>query len=219
MRLILLGPPGSGKGTQGERVTAALGYPRISTGDLLRDAVRNGTGPGRKAEAFMNRGELVPDSLVIEMVRERIARDDCREGYILDGFPRTISQAEAMEELDRDRPELVIDIALDDDRVVERLSSRRICSDCRSIFNLKLKHGAEDGVCDLCGGRLIQRKDDHPEVIRRRLAVYHEQTSPLIEYYRGRSAYQAVDGSGDVESVAAAIRKVIEAEKTRRGAA
>lgn len=216
MRLILLGPPGSGKGTQGERVTAAFGYPRISTGDLLREAVRQGTGPGRQAETVMNRGELVPDELVIDMVRERIAQPDCRDGYILDGFPRTVPQAVAMTGLDPDRPELVIDIRLDDETVVDRLSSRRICPECGAIRSMKAAAG--ESACDACGGRLIQRDDDQPAVIRKRLAVYHAQTEPLIDFYRESSIYRAVDGSGDIEGIFTAIRDLIETRRRDIGA-
>lgn len=210
MRIILLGPPGSGKGTQGDLIEGKYGFPRISSGDLLRDSVRRHTTLGRKAEAFMNRGELVEDDIVVEMIRERIGEDDCRTGFILDGFPRTIPQAERLPEIDPGRAEIVLDIRVDDRLLVERLSARRICSGCGAIHNLRAATASASGVCPVCGDALIQREDDKPEVIQRRLHVYHAQTEPLVEYYRGRHVYHEIDGAGPVDAVFVRILTVLE---------
>lgn len=210
MRIILLGPPGSGKGTQGDLIEEKYSFPKISSGDLLRDAVARGTELGKKAEAFMNRGALVSDELVVAMIRDRIAAPDCGTGYVLDGFPRTIPQAESLAVLDLAVREVVLDVKLDDAHIIDRISARRICSQCGNIFNLKIKAPAVDKVCDLCGGELIQREDDRPEVISRRLQVYREQTLPLVAYYTDRQVYFPVDGAGGIEDVFAQIAAVLE---------
>lgn len=201
MRIVLLGPPGSGKGTQGDLVGDRYGFPKISSGDLLRDAVQKGTPLGRKAEAFMNRGELVSDDVVVDMIRERIARPDCRNGYILDGFPRTIAQAERLAGIEHERNEIVLDIQVADQAIIQRLSQRRICSGCGAIFNLSADAGREVAKCRGCGGRLVRRDDDDPEVVRRRLEVYHAQTKPLAEYYSRKGVYRRIAGEGTVEEV------------------
>ncbi len=201
MRIILLGPPGSGKGTQGDLIRDRYGLPKISSGDLLRDAVQRGTALGRKAEAFMNRGELVSDEVVVDMIGERIARPDCRRGYILDGFPRTIGQAERLAEIAPGEDEIVLDIQVPDQAIILRLSRRRICSGCGSIFTLRAEDGQEAERCGACGGRLIRRDDDDPEVVRRRLEVYHAQTKPLAEYYGRKGVYRRIAGDGPIEEV------------------
>lgn len=208
MRIILLGAPGSGKGTQGDLVTRKYGFPRISTGDLLRAAVQAKSPIGMKAKAVMDSGELVKDDIVNALVKERISEEDCRRGYVLDGFPRTILQGEALESLDRDRPEIAVDIRVDEDEVVARLSSRRICGGCGSVFNLR--EDPDAATCEKCGGELIQRSDDRVEVIRERLRVYKEQTEPLIDYYKERDCYFAVDGARVVEAVFADVAAFIE---------
>jgi len=201
MRIILLGPPGSGKGTQGDLIEERYGFPKISSGDLLREAVSQGSDLGKQAEEFMNRGELVSDELVVAMIEDRIAARDCQDGYILDGFPRTIPQAESLAAIDPASQEVVLDVQLTDELIIERISARRICSQCGNIFNLKLKLPAEENVCDLCGGELIQRKDDTTEVVARRLRVYRELTLPLVRYYTEKKVYFTIDGKGKIEDV------------------
>ena len=210
MKIILLGAPGSGKGTQGELLTKTYGFPRISTGDLLRDAVSRGTPLGQQAKAIMERGDLVADDLVVKMVQERIAKPDCVDGYILDGFPRTINQAQMMEDIDRNHREIVIEICIPDDVVVDRLSSRRICSSCGRIYNLLEQKPESENVCDVCSGNIIQRNDDRPEVIQDRLKVYHEQTKPLVGHYKAKSNYFEIDGKGSIEDVFAKVRGVLD---------
>ncbi len=208
MRVILLGPPGCGKGTQGDRIEQSYGFPRISTGDLLRAEVAAETLLGLKARAVMESGELVSDAIVVEMIRERIFSPDCRRGYILDGFPRTIAQAESLSHMDGSRPEAAIDIRVDNDVLIERLSARRVCS-CGAVYNLKVKPPAEEGKCDVCGGSLFQRKDDDAGVIRERLRVYREQTEPLIVFYKKKGNYFSVDGGQGVESVFSSINDIL----------
>ncbi|MFA9452611.1 MAG: adenylate kinase [Candidatus Aminicenantaceae bacterium] len=210
MRIILLGPPGCGKGTQGDLIQGKYGFPRISSGDLLRDSVQRGTPLGLQAEAFMNRGELVSDDVVVGMIQERIGREDCRVGFILDGFPRTVHQAERLLEIDPGRDEIVLDIRVDDQAIIERLSARRICSGCGSIHTLSEAAATEPSACHACGGSLIQRDDDKSEVIRRRLKVYCTQTTPLEEYYREKNVYHAVEGQGRIEEIFARIEAVLE---------
>lgn len=215
MRIILLGPPGCGKGTQGDLIEKKYGFPKISTGDLLREAVQKGTPLGKKAEAFMNQGKLVSDGIVIAVIRERITDGDCREGYVLDGFPRNIPQAQALEEMDSKSPEIVIDIQLDEQGLVDRLAARRICSRCGAIYNLLVKEPEKPGICDECGGQLIQREDDKPAVIKERLRVYHEKTEKLIDYYQNKKVYNRIDGSGEIERVLQRVSAVLESELTK----
>jgi len=209
MRIVLLGAPGSGKGTQADMITKKYGFPRISTGDLLRDEVAAGTPLGDIAKRAMDRGKLVKDELVLEMVDNRIQQDDCRHGFVLDGFPRNILQAQKLEALDRAR-EVVIEIFLEDDIVVKRLSSRRICSCCGAIYNLLVKVPEQTGICDACGGALIQRDDDKPEVIDERLNVYHGQTEPVVDYYRAKGVFHRVRGDDTVQSVFDGICRVLD---------
>ena len=211
MRIVLFGPPGSGKGTQGEILARSTGFPRISTGDLLRQAVKDGTPLGLAAESSMKAGGLVGDDIVIGLVRERLARPDCRSGYILDGFPRTVAQAEAVRAMDPARPELVIGIEIDPEALVGRLCARRVCSACQAVFNLEAQPPARPGVCDACGGPLEQRPDDAPAVIRERLRVYLAQTEPLKALYRAKGVYRAVNGEAPIPAVAAEIAKIADA--------
>ncbi len=201
MKIILLGAPGSGKGTQGDLVTKKYGFPRISTGDLLREAVVLNTPLGQMAKAIMDRGELVEDDLVVQMVEERIAKPDCDKGYLLDGFPRTIYQAQKLENIDQHHRNVVIEIFLPDEVVIDRLSARRLCSGCGAIYNLLAQTPDKENVCDVCSGKLIQRDDDPPEVIRNRLEVYHKQTEPLVQYYKEKECYFRVNGEGTIEEV------------------
>jgi adenylate kinase len=215
MRIILLGPPGSGKGTQGDLIEERYGFPKISTGDLLRQAVREGTSLGQQAEASMNRGELVNDDVVIAMIKKRIFKEDCRKGYILDGFPRNIPQARKLEELETDPSELVLDIRLSEKSLVDRLAARRVCSRCQEIYNLMVRPPEQDGMCDSCGGELIQRDDDRPDVIQERLKVYREQTETLVEYYRKKNIYHPINGDQKIEDVFRDISSVLDEKRAR----
>ncbi|WP_417109390.1 adenylate kinase, partial [Hominenteromicrobium sp.] len=182
MKLILLGAPGAGKGTQAEVICKHLGIPAISTGNILREALKSGTEMGLKAKAFMDAGQLVPDEIVIGIIKDRLAEEDCKNGFILDGFPRTIPQAEALDAsgvvIDR-----VIDIEVPDEKIVTRMSGRRVCEKCGSSYHVLYKQPSVEGKCDICGGTLVQRKDDHPDTVKERLEVYHTQTEPLKEFY------------------------------------
>ena len=210
MKIILLGAPGSGKGTQGDLVTKKYGFPRISTGDLLREAVALGTPLGKEAKAIMERGDLVADDLVVKMVEERITKPDCAEGYILDGFPRTINQARKLENIDENHQEVVIEIYLPDQVVIDRLSTRRICSSCGTIYNL-LDHTPEaENICNVCSGKIIRRDDDKPEVIQERLKVYHEQTEPLVDYYETKTNNFQLNGEGTIEEIFARVCEVLD---------
>jgi adenylate kinase len=209
--LILLGPPGAGKGTQGRMLSAHLGYPSISTGDALRAAVRNQTELGKKAQKLMEAGELVPDSLVDEIVKTRLAEGDSQRGFILDGYPRTLGQAEFFEKLAaREGIDiLAIGMLVDDEALVRRLSQRWSCPKCSKIYNEGSNPPRKSGCCDDCGSDLIQRKDDRPEVIRERLQVYHQTTRPLIDFYRQRGQYAEVDGAAEVERIFDAMIRIL----------
>ncbi len=197
MKLILLGPPGAGKGTQAKMLTEKFSIPQISTGDILRAAVKEGTPMGRKAKAFMDAGRLVPDAVVVGIVRERLQEDDCRSGFILDGFPRTVAQADALQaslqEMDKEL-DRVISLAVDAEALVERLTGRRTCRQCGRGYHVKFDPPQQPGICDACGGALFQRDDDQEETIRKRLQVYADQTAPLISYYRQAGVLMELDG-------------------------
>jgi adenylate kinase len=204
MRVIMLGPPGAGKGTQAGRIAEAYGIPHISTGDIFRANVKGGTELGRQAKSYMDKGDLVPDEIVIGMVRDRLAEDDCQGGFNLDGFPRTVPQAQALEELlaEIERPiDVVLRLAVDEAEIVKRLTGRRTCRDCGAIFHVVDKPPAEDGVCDLCGGELHQRADDTEEVVVNRLDVYHRQTEPLEFFYWQRGLLRDIEAVGTVDDV------------------
>lgn len=212
MRIILLGPPGCGKGTQADLLEKKFGFPKISTGDLLRKAVDEETPLGKKAEVFMKQGKLVSDEIVVGMIRERLEARGCKEGYILDGFPRNISQAQTLEKINEDCPEIVFDIEMDEQALINRLQARRICSGCGAIYNLLLQKPELEGICDVCGGSLIQRKDDKPSVIKERLRVYHQKTEKLIDYYLRRGVYNKINGRGEVEAVFGRIYAILDKE-------
>jgi len=218
--LILLGPPGAGKGTQAKRLAERYHVPHLSTGDMLREAVSQGSGLGKLAKPIMERGDLVPDPIVMGMVEERLCRPDCSGGVVLDGFPRTLEQAQRLEPI-LERCGLgkpwVIDIHVDDDVLVRRLSGRWTCSVGGEIYNVYHAPPKNAGVCDFDGGKLIQRLDDRPEVVKERLRAYHKQTEPLIEYYRRQGLLETVDGSASVERVSSAIARVIERAQGRDG--
>jgi len=181
MRIVLLGPPGAGKGTYASRLTVKLGVPHISTGDIVREEIRKETDLGKEIKDYSDRGVLVPDEIIIKLLAERLKKPDCNEGFILDGFPRTISQAEALEEIAK--IDLVINLVVPDEIIITRLSNRLICSKCGAIYNLLTLKPKRDMICDRCGGNLYRREDDKPEVIKKRLNVYRRRTEPLIEYY------------------------------------
>ena len=204
MNVIFLGPPGAGKGTQAVRVCERLGIPQISTGDILRRAMKEGTPTGLAAKRYIDAGALVPDEVVIDIVRERLAMDDCKGGYLLDGFPRTVQQAEALAGFaDIDA---VIDIEVSDEKLTERLSGRRVCLACGGTYHVSRLNG---NVGEKCGGELIQRNDDKPETVLSRLKVYHEQTAPLIEWYSARGLLRTVDGAQPMDDCFAAILKAL----------
>ncbi|RLA81911.1 MAG: adenylate kinase [Deltaproteobacteria bacterium] len=213
MNLIFLGPPGSGKGTQAKMLVDKYGIPQISTGDILREAVKEGTPLGKEAKKYMDEGKLVPDEVVVGIVRERLKEPDCTKGFILDGFPRTIPQAEA---LDKTLQEMgkgidhVLSLEVDREELVRRLSGRRTCKKCGAMYHIIFDPPKKDGVCDRCGGELYQRDDDKEETIRERLRVYEEQTAPLIEYYRKKGLLRPIDGVGKIEEIFARIRETIE---------
>ena len=197
MKLIFLGAPGAGKGTQAEFISQHLNIPTISTGNIIREALKSGSEMGQKVKECMDSGRLVPDEVVIEIVRERLAQDDCKNGFILDGFPRTIVQAEALDRMgvDIDR---VIDIDVADDVIARRVSGRRVCLTCGATYHVDYKKPATEGVCDKCGDTLVQRKDDHPDTVQERLQVYHDQTEPLKEYYARCGKLVTVQGQEEV---------------------
>jgi adenylate kinase len=213
LNLIMLGPPGAGKGTQAERFAKVQGIPKISTGDILREAVKAGTALGRQAKAIMDRGELVGDDVMIGIVRERLDRADVAQGFILDGFPRTVAQAAALDAIMAGRdPLIVVDIAVPEAALVRRLASRRICESCG--LNAE-GEAAANGICQRCGGTLKQRVDDGEAVVLERLRVYHRTTEPLIDYYRARPTFRSVDGAQTPERVAAALAAAIDAAQSR----
>ena len=197
MKLIFLGPPGAGKGTQATGVSSHLRVPHISTGDMFRSAIKNQTPTGLEAKRYMDAGQLVPDSVVIAMVKERLAMPDCENGYLLDGFPRTVEQAEALEKFAA--PDAVVDIEVPDEMLVDRLTGRRVCATCSGTFHISKL--AEEKLCPVCGGELYQRDDDKPATISNRLNVYHEQTAPLIGYYAGLGRLKRIDGNARPEDV------------------
>lgn len=197
MKLILLGAPGAGKGTQAEGICEKLGIPAISTGNIIREALKNGTEMGLRAKSYMESGALVPDEVVIGIIKERLQKDDCKNGFILDGFPRTVPQAAALDEMgvEIDR---VIDIEVADEAIERRLSGRRVCESCGASYHVDYKPPKAEGVCDKCGGKLIIRKDDQPETVRDRLATYHEQTEPLKDFYSKKGKLRIVEGQEEV---------------------
>ncbi len=209
MNIIFLGAPGAGKGTQAEIVAEKYNIPTISTGNIIREALKNGTEMGLKAKAYTEAGQLVPDEVVIGIIKERLAKGDCENGFILDGFPRTIPQAEALDAMgiiiDK-----VVDIEVPDEAIAERMTGRRVCPDCGASYHLVNKKPAKDGICDSCGAALIQRKDDAPETVADRLKVYHDQTEPLKGYYEKTGKLEIVEGLGDVAEITAKVIKALE---------
>ena len=208
MKLILLGAPGAGKGTQAERLCKELNIPTISTGNILRAAIKNGTPTGMKAKSFMDAGQLVPDEVIIGIITERLAEADCANGYILDGVPRTIAQAEAMEKAGITF-DAVVSIEISDETIMERMSGRRVCESCGASYHLVAVPPRQEGVCDNCGGALVQRKDDAPETVKARLEVYHRETEPLKAFYAQRGLLKSVENQPSVEATTDAIMRVL----------
>lgn len=204
MRLVLLGAPGAGKGTQAKKLIETYGIPQISTGDILRKAVADGTPLGKEAKSYMDKGELVPDSVVIGLVKERIAQDDCKKGYILDGFPRNTAQAEVLDKVlaEMGAPlDTALSVDVGKDVLMKRLTGRRTCRKCQQMYNIYFSLPKKEGVCDKCGGELFQRDDDKEETIKKRLDVYDAQTAPLMEYYKKKGIVKSVMGLGDINEI------------------
>ena len=209
MNLILLGAPGAGKGTQAEVVCDKLGIPAISTGNIIRAAVKEGTEMGVKAKSYIDSGALVPDEVIIGIIKERLAQPDCQNGFILDGVPRTVAQAEALEEMGV-QIDKAVDIEVPDDKIISRLSGRRVCSACGASYHTDHKPSVKPGICDRCGGALIVRKDDEPATVVERLKVYHELTEPLIDFYRERGKLVVVNGQDNIAETTAMLLKALE---------
>ena len=209
MKIIFLGAPGAGKGTQAERIADAYSIPTVSTGNMIREALANGTEMGLKAKAFIESGALVPDEVVIGIIKERLSKDDCAKGFILDGFPRTIPQAEALDAMgiiiDK-----VVDIDVPDESIKERMSGRRVCPKCGSSYHIVTKKPSVEGICDRCGAELAQRKDDAPETVADRLKVYHDQTEPLKGYYAQTGKLAEVNGLGTVDEITERVKSALE---------
>ncbi len=209
MKLMFLGAPGAGKGTQAEIVSKNHSIPTISTGALLRTAMKEGTELGLKAKAFISAGELVPDDVVIGIIKDRLGEDDCKNGFILDGFPRTVPQAKALEDM-KIEMDLVISIEVSDESIIKRMGGRRLCSECGASYHTEHIPPKKEGVCDTCGGALMIREDDKPETVISRLEVYHKQTEPLKEFYSERGKLVLVNGSDTIENITAEIEKKLE---------
>ena len=214
--LILLGPPGSGKGTQAVRLTKELGIPHISTGDLFRENIKNNTELGKRAKGFMDAGQLVPDELVLDMLFDRVSRPDCSKGYLLDGFPRTVPQAEAFgKHLPKQSSVIVINLDVPDDAIVKRISGRLSCNVCGKIYNLYTSPPQQEGICDQCGSALVQRPDDNASVVMERLKVYHAQTEPVIDFYERKGIVYTIDGEKSPDEIYAEILNTLRSKSFR----
>ena len=212
MKIIMLGAPGAGKGTQAKKIAAKYGIPHISTGDIFRANIKNGTELGKKAKTYMDQGLLVPDELVVDLVVDRVNQDDCKNGYVLDGFPRTIPQAEALTEaLEKmgQKVDFAIDVNVPDENIVKRMGGRRACVTCGATYHMVYAPTKKEGIGDTCGGELILRDDDKPETVQKRLNVYHDQTQPLIDYYTSQGILRTVDGTVDIDDVFRAITEFL----------
>jgi len=216
LNIILMGPPGAGKGTQATRIIDAFGLPHISTGDIFRENISKGTELGLKAKAIIERGDLVPDDLTIDLVKSRLCQDDCAKGYLLDGFPRTINQAEALRKMGPEigrAVNLVIDITVPDEVLMQRIAGRRVCPKCGASYNIHSMKPAKEGICDRCGAELIQRKDDNPESFKIRLDNYYAQTAPLVDFYKAEGLYHHFDGMVGLEKVTADVAELLKAHQ------
>ncbi|MDD5473229.1 MAG: adenylate kinase [Candidatus Methanoperedens sp.] len=212
MNIILLGPPGAGKGTQAKKISEHFSLPHISTGDILRENISNNTSLGLKAKSYMSRGELVPDELLITIVKDRLSRKDCSEGFMLDGYPRTIPQADALQMILTEsgkKLDAVLNISVGDEELVKRLSGRRMCK-CGASYHVSFNPPKKDGICDVCKGELYQRDDDKAEAVRNRLDVYKKQTQPLIDYYDKKGVLRTIDGENDIPRIFEDIKEVLE---------
>ena len=214
MKIVMLGAPGAGKGTQAKMISEKYGIPHISTGDIFRANIKENTELGQKAKEYMDQGLLVPDELTVDLVIDRLSQDDCKKGYILDGFPRTIPQAEALDAALAKRGEkmdFAIDVDVPDENIISRMSGRRACTGCGATYHIVYNPSKKGDVCEVCGETLILRDDDKPETVQKRLTVYHDQTQPLIDYYTGQNILKTVDGTQDMNDVFAAITEILEA--------
>ena len=212
MNIILLGPPGAGKGTQAKKIQEHYKFPHISTGDILRENINNNTGLGLKAKSYMSRGELVPDELLVTIIKDRLSKKDCQNGFMLDGYPRTIPQADALQMILTESGEMidaVLNISVDDEELINRLSGRRMCK-CGASYHIIFNPPAQADVCSICKGKLYQREDDKPETIRNRLNVYKKQTQPLINYYVNKKILKTIDGSKDILQIFEEIKEVLD---------
>ena len=212
MKIIMLGAPGAGKGTQAKMIAEKYGIPHISTGDIFRYNIKNGTELGKEAKKYMDQGLLVPDDLTVKILLDRVAKDDCKNGYVLDGFPRTIPQAEVLEEaLTKlgDRIDYAINVEVPDENIVKRMGGRRACVNCGATYHIEHVPPKKEGICDNCGSELILRDDDKPETVKNRLSVYHKQTQPLIDFYNGKGVLRTVDGTVDMKDVFNAIVAIL----------
>ncbi|HPU63245.1 MAG TPA: adenylate kinase [Mobilitalea sp.] len=214
MKIIMLGAPGAGKGTQAKKIAAKFNIPHISTGDIFRKNIKNQTTLGKKAQKYIDKGLLVPDDLVLELVMERINEPDCKDGYVFDGFPRTIPQAKALDEalkMKNDRMQYAIDVDVPDEVIIRRMAGRRVCPNCGKTYHTETLRPKTEGICDSCGSELILRDDDNPETVKKRLTVYHEQTQPLIDYYKQKGILYSVDGTKDIEEIYNEIVEILTA--------
>ena len=212
MKIIMLGAPGAGKGTQAKMIAEKYGIPHVSTGDIFRANIKNGTELGMEAKKYMDQGQLVPDELTVKILLDRVAQDDCKNGYVLDGFPRTIPQAEALDAAlgkINEKMDYAIDVDVPDENIVNRMSGRRACLNCGATYHLISIPPKVEGICDVCGEKLILRDDDKPETVKNRLSVYHEQTQPLIDFYAKKNVLAEVDGTKDMEEVFEDIVKIL----------
>ena len=212
MKIIMLGAPGAGKGSQASRIATEYQLPHISTGDIFRANLKEETELGKKAKSFMDKGELVPDDITIAMLLERIHKEDCKNGYILDGFPRTIPQAEALKEAlakKNEKIDLALDVETTDELIIKRMAGRRTCPNCSAIYHIETLKPKKEGICDLCGSELIQRKDDNEETVKNRLKIYHEMTEPLISYYKKENVLEEIDGTENLDKVFETVKEII----------
>ena len=212
MKIVMLGAPGAGKGTQAQMMAAKFGLPHISTGDIFRENIKNGTELGKKAKSFMDAGQLVPDELTVEILLDRVKKDDCAKGYILDGFPRTIPQAQVLTDTlakTGEQIDYAINVDVPDSNIVARMSGRRSCPKCGASYHITFIPPKQEGICDSCGSALIQRDDDKPETVQNRLSVYHDQTQPLIDFYKEKGVLRTVDGTKEMQEVFDAISAIL----------
>ena len=212
MKIVMLGAPGAGKGTQAKMIAEKFGIPHISTGDIFRANIKNGTDLGKKAKEYMDKGQLVPDELTVEILLDRVANDDCKNGYVLDGFPRTIPQAEVLDtELTKlgEKIDYAINVEVPDENIIKRMSGRRACLSCGATYHIEHVPPKKEGICDKCGSELVLRDDDKEETVKNRLNVYHQQTQPLIDFYNNKKVLKEVDGTVDMKDVFKAITDIL----------